>query len=970
MAGKPPYDEQEQGGKFLESQMIESAGPAQDLAQQTAFLSSVFDAIQDGIAVLDRDLNVVWVNKWMETKYPTEMPLVGKRCHSVFQERQEPCDDCPCIPTLATGKPNTQIVPYPSAQNPSGWLELSAFSLEDTEGNVTGVIEHIKDVTHYKRVEEELAKSQNRFKALTERTSDWIWEIDKDAVYTYVNPKVFDMLGYPPEEVIGKRPIDFMPKEEADRVAALFSKIVESREPFEGLENTNLHKDGRSLVFETSGVPILDSSGELIGYRGIDRDVTERKRAQGRIEDLNLLNQELLTAASIEEKLKWVTEAVVRIFEASFCRIWITKPGDLCELDCAHADVKEGPHICHFRDRCLHLMASSGAYSHLDGGHRRVPFGAYKIGRVASGEDADFITNDVVNDPRVHDHDWARQAALVSFAGYRLIAKGGEPIGVMALFSKNPITSDEHALLKGVASVTAQVIQTATAQETLRESQENLTDLFENLEDLLFIIDVAGRIIHANPVVSKRLGYSIEELAGLSIPELHPPDRREEAAQIMAAMLAGEALDCPIPLMSKDGTLIQVETKVTQGKWSGQDVLFGISRDITERKRMQEELLKVHKLESVGILAGGIAHDFNNLLSVIMGSVELARDDFHPDHRIAILLNRAMKASSQAQELTNQLITFSKGGAPVKTVGSISDLVRGTASYAVTQLKARVSFSSSTDLWPVEFDEGQMIHAFRQLIVNALEAMPGGGQIELKAENFSLSSDIAEPSLPLSAGRYVKISVGDQGVGIPEENLGKVFDPYFSTKEMGAQKGLGLGLTTAYSIVTRHNGYLLAESEVGIGTTFMIFLPAHEEAMAEAEPAAQTEPEGPRGYEGKILLMDDEELMRDLGKEMLAIFGYEVSLARDGGEAIELYRDSVDSGQPFDAVILDLSVKRGMGGREAAKEIMGMNLHAKVIVSSGYSDDPVMTDYRTYGFMGALPKPYSKKDLGELLDKL
>ncbi len=263
-----------------------------------------------------------------------------------------------------------------------------------------------------------------------------------------------------------------------------------------------------------------------------------------------------------------------------------------------------------------------------------------------------------------------------------------------------------------------------------------------------------------------------------------------------------------------------------------------------------------------------------------------------------------------------------------------------------------------------------MKHAVKNLIVNAVESMPDGGSIVLKAENFNISLGTIEKSLPLSEGKYVKISIKDHGIGIPEEHLSKIFDPYFSTKERGIEKGMGLGLATTYSIINRHDGHITAESKIGVGTTFIIYLPAAIEKIVGIEPVKVLEPEKPAVRTGRILVMDDEEAIRRLSKEMLSRLGYEPELAKDGAETIELYKRAMDSGKPFDAVILDLTIKGGAGGKEVIKQIMKIDLDIKAIVSSGYSNDPVMTNFRAYGFIGALPKPYSKKDLKDMLNQV
>ena len=389
-----------------------------------------------------------------------------------------------------------------------------------------------------------------------------------------------------------------------------------------------------------------------------------------------------------------------------------------------------------------------------------------------------------------------------------------------------------------------------------------------------------------------------------------------------------------------------------------------------ERKRFEEQLHQSQKMEAIGILSGGLAHDFNNLLSIITGNISLTKDDVKPEYGVTEFLNEAEEASLKAQELTKELITFSKGGAPVKETGSIGDLVKEITNFVLSNSNIKCEFFISNDLYDVEFDQGQMKQAVKNLIVNAVESMPDGGSIVLKTENFNISSEATKKSLPLSEGKYAKISVQDHGVGISQEVLYKIFDPYFSTKDRGIEKGMGLGLAITYSIINRHNGHITVESEVGVGTTFTLYLPVAVEDIVDIEPVKTVEPAKPSIRTKRILLMDDEEMIRRLSKQRLERSGYEPELAKDGAEAIALYKKSMDSGEPFDAVILDLTVKGGMGGKDTVKALLELDPQVKAIVSSGYSDDPVMNCCRSYGFARALVKPYTKEDLNDVLNNV
>ena len=374
---------------------------------------------------------------------------------------------------------------------------------------------------------------------------------------------------------------------------------------------------------------------------------------------------------------------------------------------------------------------------------------------------------------------------------------------------------------------------------------------------------------------------------------------------------------------------------------------------------MEEEAVNIEKLESIGLLAGGIAHDFNNILTAILGNISLARNDLQPGHKAFDRLRDAEKACVRAQSLTQQLLTFSKGGSPIKKVGDISKILTECCVFSLRGSNVSCGFAVADDLWPVEIDEGQISQVISNLVINADHAMPRGGVVDVEAGNVVLSR--AE-GIPLQDGRYVKISVKDYGSGMPKEYLQRIFDPYFTTKH----KGSGLGLATSYSIVKNHGGLITVESELGAGAVFHVYLPASE----QGEKPPEIFEEKPLTGKGRILFMDDEDLIRDLAYEILSLLGYEVVLARNGEEAIVSYKEALKSSTPFDAVIMDLTVPGGIGGYEAMTILRKIDPNVRAIVSSGYSTDPIMADYKKYGFKGIVPKPYTVKDLGEILHKV
>jgi PAS domain S-box-containing protein len=497
-------------------------------------------------------------------------------------------------------------------------------------------------------------------------------------------------------------------------------------------------------------------------------------------------------------------------------------------------------------------------------------------------------------------------------------------------------------------------------EEALRESEAKYRRLVDVAPAAIWEIDLTtGKFISVNDVACEYSGYTKEEFLELRFWDFLTEDSLNKQLERYDKILKGESVPdiAEYEFIGKNGRelVLLVHPKITYE--NGQPVkVTTVAHDITEKKRLEEELLKAQKLESLGVLAGGIAHDFNNFLSGIMGNISLAKLEADQGEDIIESLDEALRVTSRASALTRQLLVFSKGGAPVKKTASISEVLRDSTVFALRGSNAKCEFNIAEDLWPVSVDLGQFSQVIHNLAINAVQAMPQGGTIRLHARNAALE---ARSGLPLEAGRYVKISIQDEGLGIPQEHLAKVFDPYFTTKHQGS----GLGLSMSYTTIHAHDGYIAVDSEMGEGTTFRIYMPASHEKLVEKGDREDRLIKG----EGKILVMDDDESIRNVTEKILIELGYDVGCASDGAETIALYQDATRSGQPFDAVIMDLTIPGGMGGKETIQQLLRIDPKVAAIVSSGYSNDPIMSDFEKYGFRGVATKPYSIEKLSWVL---
>jgi PAS domain S-box-containing protein len=509
-------------------------------------------------------------------------------------------------------------------------------------------------------------------------------------------------------------------------------------------------------------------------------------------------------------------------------------------------------------------------------------------------------------------------------------------------------------------SLREEVFERRRTKAALADSEEKFRVIATTAADSILLVDGKGRIVYWNPSAVKLFGYNSDEISLMQLRTLLGPEsdgvRGKSDGSSEISTLASSVKAQELTATRKDKTTFPVEVAASTFRFHGEKHTLCLIRDVTERKRMEAELFKSKQLESLGVLAGGLAHDFNNILTGILGNISLARKSESAGDALSRKLEEAENACLQAKLLANRLLTFSKGGAPVTEPASIEELVRETADFSLSGSKALAVYEFPDDLWPAEIDRGQISQVIYNLVQNAEQAMPKGGTIRIGAGNMVIRP--GDESLQ-KEGAYVKISIRDEGHGIPPDILPSIFDPYFTSKPGGT----GLGLTSAFSIAKNHQGTITVESPREGGATFSVFLPA----SPGSEPVVtQHNDILPRGH-GRILVMDDSDIIIEVADAMLRRLGYEPAFAKDGTSTIEIYRESKKRRRPFDAVIMDLTIPGGVGGKEAVREVLAIDPDARVIVSSGYADNHTMSNYREYGFRGVIAKPFNLYDLGAVL---
>ncbi len=521
-----------------------------------------------------------------------------------------------------------------------------------------------------------------------------------------------------------------------------------------------------------------------------------------------------------------------------------------------------------------------------------------------------------------------------------------------------PFMEGDREVVESALGVYVDIAERKEAERALRKSEGRYRRLVQSSPESI-LVSSDGILTLANRAGLRLLGAdSADQVIGRTLLEFVCPDDLSVFQMMIDSVLESGK---EVPLSEKrlrrlDGNCVDVELVVIPFASQDRPAVQIVALDISERRKMEKELIRVEKIESLGVLAGGIAHDFNNILTGILGNIDLAKIHIDPDHDAYSYLEDADTASRRARDLTHKLLTFAKGGFPLRRTLNLAEIASDSVGFILSGSKVKFNYNETADLLAADIDAVQFRQVIENLAINAQQAMPDGGVFSITAENAREDDIIA---LQLPEKLYIKLMVCDQGHGIPREYLPKIFDPYFTTKDNGS----GLGLATTFSIIKKHGGHISVDSERGVGTTFSIYIPASEEDPVETDD----EPDELTSGNGYILLMDDEKMVREIAMKMLTKLGFRVAVACDGQEALDMYRSSMSSGDEFDAVIMDLTIPGGMGGQELVKKLLELDPNTKAIVASGYSNDPVLAGFKTFGFRGRIAKPFSVAELSACL---
>jgi two-component system cell cycle sensor histidine kinase/response regulator CckA len=782
--------------------------------------------------------------------------------------------------------------------------------VEERTTDLTKTNEQLKrEIEERRRAEEELRKSEERYRSILENIEEGYFEVDLAGNFTFTNDSLCRIAGYNRDKLIGMNNRDYTTPATAKKMYRVFSKTYKTGEPARIVDYDIFRKDGSTRTLELSASLMTDSTGKPAGFRGVVRDVTERKQA--------------------EEALRESEERYRSLFQNNHTVMLLIDPET--------ADIVD---------------ANPAACSFYGWGHEELT--SKKI------SDINTLTEEQV----FQEIERAKSEQSQHFFFRHRLARG--EIVDVEVFS-GPITLHGKKLLY---SIVHDVTERKQAIEALRDSEEKYRTVLEANPDPVVVYDIEGKVVYFNPAFSRVFGWSLGERLGKKMDYFVPADNWPETKMMIDRVLAGESFSgIETHRYTRDGNIIPVSISGAVLRDMDANPVGSVInlRDISAQKNLERQLQQAQKMEAVGTLAGGIAHDFNNLLQAIQGYTELLLMRKEEGESGWRELQEVIRAAKRGAELTQQLLTFSR---KVESKRKPLDLNQGVGD--LRQLLERtipkmidVEFKLAAGLKVVNADSAQLKQVLMNLAVNAKDAMVEGGSLIIETKNVTLDREFCRRYAEIKPGDYVLFSISDTGHGMDKETLEHIFDPFYTTKEVG--KGTGLGLAIVYGIIKNHEGYIMCHSRPEQGTTFKIYLPAMDADIPEVVVVEPSEAKAvTAGGNETILLVDDEEFIRELGVDVLGQAGYTVLTANNGEEALELYRRK--QGQ-IDLVVLDL-IMPGMGGTRCLRKLLEIDPQAQVVIASGYSPDGPTKGTLEAGAKGFLSKPYDTRELLRLVRKI
>lgn len=799
------------------------------------------------------------------------------------------------------------------------------------------------DITERKQSEAALQKSEERFRNIAENTMQMIWEVDRHGMYTYCSPIVERLLGFKPEEVLGKNFYDFFHSDDREKLKEAAFTVFESKKPFMDFINRNMKRDGEIVWLSTSGVPILSERGDLEGYRGIDTDITDRKQAEEALalhaKRLQaLLDLHLLADAPREQLLDFILEASVSTMQSEVAFIGLLDAAESTMT--IHRWSKDAMAQCTIDDRpILFPVSQAGSWGECIRRRQAVLINDYQAPHVGKK-----------GLPEGH-------LPIRRFLAVPILAKGRVVIAAAVANKATDYTENDIKAFTTLLNKMWEILKRREAEEAIQ--------VLVNRAPLGIYIVQDGRFKMINPGFSEIVGYFEDELIGKESLDLATPPCREEVRQNAVKMLQGKShRPYEFSITTKGGETKWVVESVASTIFQGRRAVLGYFLDITEQKKMEGQYLQAQKMEAVGRLAGGVAHDFNNMLSVISGYCELMQLELHEDDPLSRNLAEIKQAAQRAATLTQQLLAFSRKQIIKPEVinlnTKIANLEKMLRRLIGEDIDLAVGLESS--LQAVKADPGQIDQILMNLVVNARDAMPQGGKLTLETANVYLDETYLRTHAYVIPGSYVMLAVSDNGQGMDAAILTRIFEPFFTTKE--DDRGTGLGLATVYGIVKQNNGYIQVYSEIGCGTTFKIYLPSTHETTTASQP----EIFGVERLYGSetILVVEDEDLVRNFICRSLKVYGYNVLEARHGGEALlqcERYLE------PIHLIITDVVMPQ-MSGRELVDRLKPLRPDLKVLYMSGYTANAVVHHGVVEATVAFIQKPFPVKTLVEKIRQI